>query len=356
MYLQTNPKTKQQYVKRFWIVIGEGHKNYRKFETQEEAIRYFRNLKKYAKMRVQSANSKIFTRTIYTFFELIFRGLDIKKINFKDKVSKKSSNKNVINENVYYEYTKYDLDAISDDTNPESVNEEEIDKIISEKDGETVLLDYKLEIEDTSEYDPYDPYTKTVSVTKTPDINTNNKETTSEYDPYKPYTKTVSVAETSEINNDGLDDETETFESTTVYNNNNRLFVEEEKRKIVEPNSEYDEIVLFENPNNHFRNNDANETNGSDKTSLYDLVSKEEKDTINEILKDDYAEIEDEFKIEQHQTSTNKYNEVLNYNEADSKSNKNTKKKLWITIISLVVVALIVALVIIFLYAFKILK
>ena len=35
-------RTRETETKRMWIVIGDGHKRYRKFETQADAIRYFR--------------------------------------------------------------------------------------------------------------------------------------------------------------------------------------------------------------------------------------------------------------------------------------------------------------------------
>ncbi len=130
MYLVTNPKTKKQTVQKFWIVIGKGHKKYRKFETQVEAIQYFRALKKYARMSVQSVKSKEFIRNVYTFFEMAWRGVELDTI--------KKSTRKISNDEDYVD--QFDDVNIDDDDKIENFDDEEINKIIAENEG-GVLVD-----------------------------------------------------------------------------------------------------------------------------------------------------------------------------------------------------------------------
>ncbi|MGL4342963.1 MAG: hypothetical protein ACRCRZ_00115 [Metamycoplasmataceae bacterium] len=51
---------------KYWIVLEDGKKWYRRLDTQTEGIEYFRELKTYAKMRIQSSKSKSFSRNVIT--------------------------------------------------------------------------------------------------------------------------------------------------------------------------------------------------------------------------------------------------------------------------------------------------
>ncbi len=152
MYSLVDPDTKKSFLRRYWIVIGKGHKSYRKFDNQRDAIKYFRNLKKYAKMKIQSSNSKEFTRTIYTIFEMIYQGIDANKI-FNNKLSKKK--KEIDDNEIDYvdEYTQLDILLNDEDTETNNFDHEEknIDEVINEKEGDTLVLDYKLDIDEDAD-------------------------------------------------------------------------------------------------------------------------------------------------------------------------------------------------------------
>ncbi len=141
MYSFVNPKTKDKYLKKVWIVIGHGHKKYRKFNTQAEAIQYFRQLKKYAKMKIQSVKSKQMIRTVYTFFEMVWRGIDLKDI----RISENKKQKIVVEDekdDYVDEFMEFDL---SDDEELEEDNDDfdidEINKVIAETEGDDVIIE-----------------------------------------------------------------------------------------------------------------------------------------------------------------------------------------------------------------------
>lgn len=151
-YLITNPETKETKEKRMWIVIGDGHKWYRKFDTQAEGINYFRALKKHAKMRIQSVKSKEFIKTIYTFMEMERIGVNVKEIETKNKIV--AEEKKVIDNNEEEdfedEFSKFDvIDEDYDD-----FDHSKVDEILSEKEGEIFVNEKSDEIEiKTEEFD-----------------------------------------------------------------------------------------------------------------------------------------------------------------------------------------------------------
>lgn len=129
-YKVIESSTGKEKLVRMWIVIGDGHKRYRKFETQAEAINYFRNIQKYAFMRIQSINSTKFTKTIYTIFELKWRGINT------NELSKGTTTKEVI----YLDDDKDYEDQFSqyDEFNSkeyESFDYSSIDAVIVENEG-----------------------------------------------------------------------------------------------------------------------------------------------------------------------------------------------------------------------------
>lgn len=130
-YILTIPETKERKYKTMWIVIGKGHKRYRKFETQKEAIEYFRKLKKHAKMIVQSSKSNDFIKTVYTLSWIEAKGVDIKSI--KPKTTK---------EEYEFEDAFSEFDEVEDTY--EEIDHEEINKIIEENEG-IVLVDENFE-------------------------------------------------------------------------------------------------------------------------------------------------------------------------------------------------------------------
>lgn len=121
--------TGKEKLVRMWIVIGDGHKRYRKFETQAEAINYFRNIKKYAFMRIQSVHSTKFTKTIYTFLELQWRGINVQEL------SKDVNSKEVIyldDKDYEDQFSQYDE---VDNEEYESFDYSSIDAVIIENEG-----------------------------------------------------------------------------------------------------------------------------------------------------------------------------------------------------------------------------
>ena len=129
--------TKETETKRMWIVIGDGHKRYRKFETQADAIRYFRKLKKFARMRVQSVNSKEFVKMVSTFMLMEERGVNINSV---DEVETPETNSNIDeSQNFEDQYSQYD--AVEEEVvDSNDVNyHEEIDKVLSEQEGDSFI-------------------------------------------------------------------------------------------------------------------------------------------------------------------------------------------------------------------------
>ena len=114
-------------------MIGDGHRRYRKFETQADAIKYFRKLKKFAKMRVQSVNSKEFIKTTPTFLLLQYQGL---KIDLE--AAEKEQEALVFDDSQNFEdqFSQYDdVEKVA----YESVDHAEIDKVIAENEGDVFL-------------------------------------------------------------------------------------------------------------------------------------------------------------------------------------------------------------------------
>ena len=129
--------TKETETKRMWIVIGDGHKRYRKFETQADAIRYFRKLKKFARMRVQSVSSKEFVKMVSTFMLMEERGVNLSSI---DEVETPETNSNVDEtQNFEDQYSQYDVveEEFSDSNDID--HHEEIDKVLSEQEGDSFI-------------------------------------------------------------------------------------------------------------------------------------------------------------------------------------------------------------------------
>ena len=138
IYNMIDQKTKESYTKRFWIVIGDGHKRYRKFETLHEAIRYFRALKKFARMRVQSVHSKDFIRTVYTFYEMAWSGIEIEKINpIENQNVWKTTKIDVEDDNYEDEFTQYDTKEVDYG----EFNEEEVNRILAESEGDAIVIE-----------------------------------------------------------------------------------------------------------------------------------------------------------------------------------------------------------------------
>lgn len=143
-YVKVDPNTNEKNYKKMWIVIGDDHKGYRKFRTQFEAINYFRNLKKYAKMRVQSVSSTgtDFYKTIHTFLLLEFQGVDVDKVLKENKT--KSNIKQTTNDSADYEDEFSKFDVIEKDY--AKYDYKKADKIISEHEKDIVVLDSTQEL------------------------------------------------------------------------------------------------------------------------------------------------------------------------------------------------------------------
>lgn len=365
MYLMTNPKTKKQYVKKFWIVIGEEHKHYRKFKTQEEAIQYFRNLKKFAKMKVQSSRTKEFNRTIYTFFEMIFQGLDIVDVESNTKEIKAKINNKNYDENEEYEdeYTKYDL-YINEDTSDTPIDETHIDKIILDQEGKDTVLISQNEInsylieQDQTELDEskekeqpfesipshyYETVQREIIKEKTKE---NDVEPKTESNTYSFETKTYNFSN----NENELDDENRTktysFETKTYNLNNGKLFVEENEGTYTESNNEKEETILL--ATQPTETSHIHSSHHESKTTLFDLTTN--KDNAFDKIPPT-SNLDDEFDIVQYNTDLNDIK--LKSNNKKAKKGKNKKAITW-TFTILISLILIAALVVVLLEAFNV--
>ena len=131
-------RTRETETKRMWIVIGDGHKRYRKFETQADAIRYFRKLKKFARMRVQSVNSKEFIKMTSTFMLMEHQGVNIVE---PPEVEEEVELNTVINESQNFEdqYSQYEDVSEEESEQLQAVDHEEIDKVLAEQDGDSFI-------------------------------------------------------------------------------------------------------------------------------------------------------------------------------------------------------------------------
>lgn len=80
--------------RKYWIVVEDGKSYHRKFNTQQESIEYFKALKILAKMRIQSASSSGFSRTVLTSEAWkLQNNLASEKIKPKKPIAKKSKAK-----------------------------------------------------------------------------------------------------------------------------------------------------------------------------------------------------------------------------------------------------------------------
>lgn len=374
MYLLTNPKTKKQYVKKFWIVMGEGHTQYRKFETQQEAIDYFRNLKKFAKMKVQAARSQEFKRTVFTFFEMIYKGLDVVDVESNTKeIQAALLNHKLLNQELEEnkdeyqdEYTKYDL-YIDEETNSLPINNNEIDnseidKLILEKEGQdTVLLDqneidqyeeemknaglpsqdsiesYKSLYETVQREILYSPENDEKNKTKTYQLlieNDDEEQQSEKWNIDSASTKTYSFAtKTYQFINDEIKANNEIDNNQTENEAKTKTYSFATKTYQLDRGKLYSEDEMVDN---------------NEKTVLYDIAS-----TLDNRNKDDE---EIEIDIVQHNTDLNKLNskEVKNQNKKTKKP--KSKKPLLITLSILLSLAALIILILILLDVFNVFK
>ena len=450
MYSLTDPLTKKSFIRKFWIVIGKGHKSYRKFESQRDAIRYFRNLKKYAKMKIQGNNSKEFLRTIYTIFEMIYQGINTSKV-LSQSPRNKNNNKSHEDGDYVDEYTQLDLLLNNDDTGENNQEiEEDIDKVINEKEGNTLVTDYKLDIDEDADkktreiqyeqtkqaYDDADDITK--ETTKQFTTNENTKTVTYEY--YNGETKHLGLLDRQmddtpilgqtqinyfddfnqikfdDINQIKFDIPSQSGNTESIYKNENvdnqlqpyqqnpnmNSWVDETpsyNNEINLPSGNTESTYKNENVDNQLQpyqqnpnmnswvnetpsyNNEINlpsgnteviiyksgdtatistsdsasdSTRDSNKTSLYDLITNDNKDfpetKSNDLeLEEDVKEFESDLNIIQHNTSLNK-------TIHDEKHKRNHKKVTIITVVSILGILVIGLIVVILLFALKIIK
>lgn len=115
-----------------WIVIGKGHTRYKKFKSQQEAFNYFRTLKKFAKMDIQSIKDWNFVKTIYSFLELQYMGNKFEVNNFKKPKPQEIDN------SIQYsdQYSIYDVELSNEEY--QEINIREIEKIIEEEEKKLI--------------------------------------------------------------------------------------------------------------------------------------------------------------------------------------------------------------------------
>lgn len=389
MYSLTDPISKKSFIRKFWIVIGKGHKSYRKFENQRDAIRYFRNLKKYAKMKIQANNSKQFVRTIYTIFEMIYQGIDTNKIFGQ---SPRNNNKSHEDTDYVDEYTQLDLLLNNDDTGENNQEiEEDIDKVINEKEGDTLVLNYKLDIDEDADkktreiqyeqtkqaYDDADDITQ--ETTKQFTTNENTKTATYEY--YNGETEHLGLLDRqmddtpilgqTQINY--FDDVNQTkYDSPSQIGNTELIYTNEIVENQSQPyqqhqniNSLVNETCSYNNEINLpsgdteiiiYKSDDTTEisTSDSNKTSLYDLITNDNKDfpeaKSNDLeLEEDFKEFENDLNIIQHNTSLNK---TIHH----EKHKRNHKKVAIATVSSILAILIIGGIAVILLFVLNIIK
>lgn len=282
MYLLVDKKTKEQHKKRFWIVIGDGHKWYRKFETQAEAINYFRRLKKYAKMRVQTIKtSRKFIKTVYTFYEMIYRGIDI------NELKKLESQSIEWNENEDYvdsfdAFDKFENSPVQEEEEDETIfSEEEINKIIAENEKDAVIVEDEPEEEEEPNF-----VTEVIKVEE-------------EQEPVEEPQKVFTITQEQVIEKQ-----------------------EEQPQEEVDPYALTKEIEFVDN-NEDIIDNDNNNTNDS---SLYDLSYENQAQSTEPEV--------DDFEITQHQTTLVMPDEDLSQGDNDM----GLRKYYWLTLILLCLV------------------
>ena len=407
MYSLTDPLTKKSFIRKFWIVIGKGHKSYRKFESQRDAIRYFRNLKKYAKMKIQGNNSKEFLRTIYTIFEMIYQGINTSKV-LSQSPRNKNNNKSHEDGDYVDEYTQLDLLLNNDDTGENNQEiEEDIDKVINEKEGNTLVTDYKLDIDEDADkktreiqyeqtkqaYDDADDITQ--ETTKQFTTNENTKTVTYEY--YNGETEHLGLLDRQmddtpilgqtqinyfddfnqikfdDINQIKFDIPSQSGNTESIYKNENVDNQLQPYQQNPNMNSWVNETPSYNNEINLpsgnteviiYKSGDtatistsdsaSDSTRDSNKTSLYDLITNDNKDfpetKSNDLeLEEDVKEFESDLNIIQHNTSLNK-------TIHDEKHKRNHKKVTIITVVSILGILVIGLIVVILLFALKIIK
>lgn len=208
-----NNLTNEKYRKRVWIVIGDGDKKYRKFDSQAEAISYFRSLKRRAEMKVQSISSKRFIRIVYTLFDMQQKGININEIKKNKNKIEPKINKNINNnddvdfEDEYSRFDTVEFDNFND--------EAEIDAALAKS------LEYSVYIEDTntnyidtlqSAIDKYDDEEETIEV------------------PQKDFSTELVIA------NEESDDDEEEDNHKTFYLKENNYKNEDDKTYTIEEN------------------------------------------------------------------------------------------------------------------------
>ena len=127
--------TKEITTKRMWIVIGDGHKRYRKFETQADAVKYFRKLKKFARMRIQSVNSKEFVRMVSTFMLMEHKGVDPNLLAAEDENQVHDDSTDFVDQFAQYEVVEAQEEVVP------TVDHEEIDRVLAEQEGDAFAGD-----------------------------------------------------------------------------------------------------------------------------------------------------------------------------------------------------------------------
>lgn len=392
MYSLMDPVSKKTFIRKFWIVIGKGHKNYRKFENQRDAIRYFRNLKKYAKMKIQANNSKQFVRTIYTIFEMIYQGIDTNKIFGQSSRSNKSQEET----DYVDEYTQLDLLLNNDDTGENNQEiEEDIDKIINEKEGDTLVLNYKLDIDEDADkktreiqyeqtkqqYDDTDDITKENTRES---IVANDNTKTLNYEYYNGETEHLGMLDRqmsdtpilgqTQINYFDNINQTE-HASPSSFNNTELLYTSE----INENTSSHPQSLKLDNSTNEYHhshgNNESNHSNNdteiiiyksddttevevvnepnTSKTSLYELITNDNKDfpdpKSNDLELEDFKDFENDLSIIQHNTSLNK---TIHH----EKHKRNHKKVIIASISTILAILIIAAIAVVLLFVLNIIK
>lgn len=363
MYSLIDPVNKKSFIRKFWIVIGKGHKSYRKFENQRDAIRYFRNLKKYAKMKIQDINSKQFVRTIYTIFEMIYQGIDTSKIFGQTSTNNKSHEE----KDYVDEYTQLDVLLNSDDADEHNQKiEEDIDKVIQEKEGDTLVLNYKLDIDEHAD--------KTTKEIQHEQINPEYNETkniihespkTSSFEFYSGETNHLGLLD-RQMDKTPILGQTQInyFDNMNQKESLNPSYSNQQSQRFDTSTSDFSshsnelnysnndtEVVIYKSDDTNVLSiNDSN----NNKTSLYESITNSNKDfpelKSNDLeLEEDLKDFEKDLNIIQHNTSLNK--------AIHQEKQKRNHKKNTIAILSTILIILIIAaVVVVLLFVLKIIK
>ncbi len=356
IYLVTDPKTKEQHKKRFWIVIGDRHKRYRKFETQAEAIQYFRALKKYAKMRVKSTKTNKFFRTIYTFFEMIWRGASFDEIK---ATTTRTTTQHRDDEDYEDEYSQFDTNEFDED----DFDEEEINRVLAESEKDMILI----EEDEDEEYTPVPVkrnHPEEKYVTEILDLSSNDKKPKNENqktfelrvdedekEQVAKIRKEEKPKQKQQIQKPVTENETEIdpYYVTTevVFESNNQPVEEKPKQQVQKP--VIVEVIEKEEVNSKPSSNNFDE-DGFREKNLYDLVLVGD---IMDELENSFGDIEeeqdknddfdDEFNITQHDTSLTPAEENEEY---DDEIKYRNKPRTWFWIVFVFIVLVLAAIVV----------